>query len=108
MGDVVVGAIQALDMAGRGQLKDGLAESASATATTLVRRVFIGHLNEVQTVAPVGRYFSVSFCTRQFMSSATYKVLASRQAISLTIPNSLNCLPALPKRPTIVPSSSIL
>ena len=42
----------------------------------------------------------VSFCTRQFISSATYKVLGSRQSISLTMPNSLICLPALPKRPT--------
>jgi len=50
----------------------------------------------------------VSFCTRQFMSSATYKVFGSRQSIALTMPNSLNCLPARPNLPSTVPSSSIL
>jgi hypothetical protein len=53
-------------------------------------------------------YFRLSFCTRQFMSSATYNVLGSRQSMALTIPSSLNCLPARPKRPTTVPSSCIL
>src|SRR5262245_22349697 len=64
--------------------------------------------NRTHTDADRLSYFSVSFCTRQFIISATYKVLGSRQSISLTMPNSLNCLPALPKRPTTVPSSCIL
>jgi hypothetical protein len=45
-------------------------------------------------------------CTRQLVSSPTSSSFGLRQSISLTVPNSLSCLPAVPNLPSTVPSSS--
>ena len=59
-----------------------------------------------------GSYFcagcKMSFCTRQFKSSATNKVFSEGQAISCTQPNWPSCLPGLPNAPRIFPSRSSL
>ena len=59
-----------------------------------------------------GCYFSagykMSFCTRQFKSSATNKVFSEGQEISCTQPNWPGCLPGFPNAPRIFPSRSSL
>ncbi len=48
---------------------------------------------------------SVSFCIRQFNSSATYSSFSVGQAISCTHPNCFGSFPASPSTPSTFPSS---
>jgi hypothetical protein len=50
----------------------------------------------------------ISFCTRQFRSSATNNVFSDGHAISWIQPNCLGCFPAIPRTPRTFPSRLIL
>src|SRR5436190_4487542 len=51
---------------------------------------------------------SISFCTRQLRSSATYSTFSDGHAISWIQPNCFSCLPDSPSTPSTLPSSESL
>lgn len=104
---------------GRGTARNyrTLALSSTAAGGVAVLRAACGPTHDTdvgtRTCARAGLrsafpYRSVSLCTRQLSSSATYSSRSDGQAISWIQPNCFGSFPASPSTPSTLPSSVTL